>query len=198
MWSELLGRERRKTVRSMWYAVAESVPVRTRNLVLTLQAGGALEGTASLPDGRPADGVWILQAGQRLGTTRGDGSFRFEGLEPGPILLTAGRDDARLRDPMAVEIVSGATTFVGLRLVPIVSLRIVTTRGGEPADAKLTVLDAEGHSIPPASQTRGSVWIGSFLAGWITVIAQSDGKTIERSIEVTGVNKNEEFFMALD
>lgn len=102
-----------------------------------------------------------------------------------------------MSDPIPVGIASGTTTYVGLRIVPIVSVRIVTTRDGEPAHAKLTVLDAEGRSIPLAPQARG-VWAGSFVAGWITVTAQSDGKTIERSIEVTGVNKKEEFVLALD
>jgi len=156
--------------RTLTLAAGEAV----EDLVLSLTAGGTLEGRVFGDDGAPATGRTIMTVplvspgGDQVQTiSDGDGRFRVERLAPGrwqamalPDMQTmagmaSGAEDI---DPVTmfsrvksatVEIAEGETTHVVLGEPPAAPVRVHgrVTRGGEPLAGAILAAVGEGRAI---------------------------------------------------
>ena len=110
----------------------DALPVA--GLVVTLHRGAAVEGTVFGRDGSPLAGAVVQAEGQagRQATTDASGTYRLDGLDPGPQMLVKlearGRPDGR--EAARVDLALGVVTRVDFGKGGRIHGRV--TRGGEP------------------------------------------------------------------
>lgn len=122
---------------------------------------GAIVGMVSLSDGEAPEGV-LVETGARSTTTADDGSFRFEGVGAGAVLVSASLEGYRPAEAF-ITVIAGQDNAVQLVLEPrsagpqIVSLSadVSALAPGEQTGVRVEAIDPEGGTLEVSWSATG-------------------------------------------